>query len=383
MKKKEKSLCHLTTNSQRRDRPQWDSKPTGANINIGAEIAGTNTGIRGRCDIGNAIEGVSRDGVAVVGIANSEGNPRVFEPSDLTEKGTAISGSGTIGVKGLGVRAGVLGEGSHNNIDTLHGGVGVKGTSNFDDGVVGQCTISGKSGVFGLNTHLGSAAFGVFGACDAPAGAGVGAESALGNGVRGHSQGNDGVVGLSDANGRSGVFGFNANKEGIAFGVFGACHSAEGAGVSGRNDSGGDAVSGFSAQGVAVRGTSPANDAVVGHAEARGRSGIFRENTGNPDPRLGGSGLSTEVFGVTGRANAEAGIGVVGDSANGTGVSGNGGTYGAKLQGGRAPLRLVPFNSPGSSTTGFHLMGELYVDSEGNLFFCKSNGTPGTWVKLA
>src|ERR1017187_7215369 len=40
-----------------------------------------------------------------------------------------------------------------------------------------------------------------------------------GNGVRGHSAGNDGVVGLCDAGGKSGVFGFNSTANAAAFGV--------------------------------------------------------------------------------------------------------------------------------------------------------------------
>src|SRR5262249_37663978 len=32
--------------------------------------------------------------------------------------------------------------------------------------------------------------------------------------------------------------------------------------------------------------------------------------------------------------------------------------------------------------TGTHSMGELYVDSNGNLYFCKKDGTPGAWTRL-
>jgi hypothetical protein len=92
--------------------------------------------------------------------------------------------------------------------------------------------------VFGFNSRVAGVGYGVFGRCDADEGAGVGAESALGPGVRGHSRYNDGVVGLSDAKVRSGVYGFNSNVNGQAFGVFGRCNSAQGVAVAGSSDHG-------------------------------------------------------------------------------------------------------------------------------------------------
>jgi hypothetical protein len=38
-----------------------------------------------------------------------------------------------------------------------------------------------------------------------------------------HSADNDGVVGLSDAENKSGVFGFNTKQQGTGYGVFGRC----------------------------------------------------------------------------------------------------------------------------------------------------------------
>ena len=86
----------------------------------------------------------------------------------------------------------------------------------------------GKSGVFGFNSLEGGVGYGLFGRCDADEGAGAGAESSLGNGVRGHSRYNDAVVGLSDARSKSGVYGFNSNASGVAFGVYGRSNSPGG-----------------------------------------------------------------------------------------------------------------------------------------------------------
>jgi hypothetical protein len=221
---------------------------------------------------------------------------------------------------------------------------------------VGQARAGGEGmGVLGIGDSAGEGrGIGVKGVGSrAP---GVHGESIDGVGVHGHSSKDDGVVGGSDVAGKSGVFGFNS-KSGI--------------GVTGRSQ-----------RGVAVLGIAEANDGVVGQANMPGCSGVVGENAFNPRSITKSRG-SSQIAGVTGRANSGWGIGVVGQSEAGTGLSGTGGFYGAILHGGRAPLRLIPAKRLGSPTTGRHLVGELYVDSGGNLFFCKATGRPGTWVKLA
>jgi hypothetical protein len=113
-------------------------------------------------------------------------------------------------------------------------------------------------------------------------------------GVGGHSDGNDGVVGTSKAQNRSGVYGFNSQREHIAYGVFGRCHAPEGAAVAGESEHG----------------------------------------------------------------------------------------YGGSFSGGRAPLFLAPARTVGPPRAGSHLRGEFYVDSSGDLFYCKQDGEPGTWFRV-
>jgi hypothetical protein len=57
--------------------------------------------------------------------------------------------------------------------------------------------------------------------------------------------------------------------------------------------------------------------------------------------------------------------------------------YGAELAGAKAPLRLDPGQAAGAPTSGPHQRGELYVDSQGHLFLCLADGTPGTWREVA
>ena len=326
---------------------------------------------QGKHESGGAI---GQSGIGVMGIGDGERQGRIT--------GIGVFGQGSTGVRGEthgafkdDTAAGVLGEGFDN-------GVGVEGHSSAFDGVVGFSDANDKSGVYGFNSQTQATAYGVFGRCSAPDGAGVGGDSDVGAGVWGHSSSNDGIVGLCDATRKSGVYGFNSSAKDVAFGVFGRCNSPGGAGVSGANEAG-DAVSGFSKKGVGVRGTSAESSGVHGHAEGFGQSGVYGENTASPDPRVASKSRSTQVVGVTGRADSGSGVGVQGQSASGVGLSGMGGVYGARLQGGRAPLRLMPAASPGAPVSGLHSMGELYVDNDGKLFFCKATGSPGVWVNIA
>ena len=143
-------------------------------------------------------------------------------------------------------------------------------------------------------------------------------------------------------------------------GVFGA--SGSGAGVSGQSDTG-----------AGIFGISQANDGIVGGSEAAGKSGVFGFN----DAAAG------FVSGVAGRANSPNGQGVNGFSDAGVGVRGfSRSNYGGVFDGGRAPLLLKPANTPGRPTTGNHQRGELFVDSNGDLFYCKDSGTPGNWFRV-
>ena len=76
-----------------------------------------------------------------------------------------------------------------------------------------------------------------------------------------------------------------------------------------------------------------------------------------------GAGINSSTYG--------SGAAFVGASVSG---------YGVSAQGGLAPLLLTPAATAGAPTTGAHVLGELYVDSEGVQYRCAAAGTPGTWV---
>ncbi len=122
------------------------------------------------------------------------------------------------------------------------------------------------------------------------------------------------------------------------------------------------------------------------------KAGVVGTITGANGGQTDTSIFKVGVFGV----NDQFGAGVYGFSTNGDGVLGwsiGGQQYGVHgdsvnyigggFSGGIAPLFLDPSNSPNAPTVNTHRTGELYVDSNGAIFYCVAPGTPGTWRKLA
>ena len=153
----------------------------------------------------------------------------------------------------------------------------------------------------------------------------------------------NGVMGASDNSSASGVYGENRGKGfGVAGRTLGVGRRAldPGAGVWGDHATAGEGVRGTSVTGIGVLGRTSGSVAVL----AENLSG--RANT-TAVTALGGSGV------------------------------------GLRASGTRAAIRLDPAVTQGAPTTGAHEMGELMVDSNGDLFLCKASGTPGTWVRVA
>jgi hypothetical protein len=95
--------------------------------------------------------------------------------------------------------------------------------------------------------------------------------------------------------------------------------------------------------------------------------------------RGGWSGVYGQHFGSNG-----GGYGLVGDGA-GPGYAGvlgrNSSGYGGRFEGGQAQLRLIPKDTLGPPT-GAHSKGEIYLDSQANLFVCFRGGNPAEWRKV-
>jgi hypothetical protein len=268
-------------------------------------------------------------------------NSRNFTADGPTTVGFATGGDGTAidnGVVVSGKQCGVSGK-------------GLGGTNTIGDicGVLGESSVG--FGVKGLSQ-------GSFAAVRGEGRNAIGVEGTSGPsiGVRGESTGDDGIVGISRGDRKSGVFGDSQMGKGGS-GVTGRTASPEGFGVFGFSDDGG----------IGVKGFSNTNNGVVGVSGGFRKNGVFGDNTVEEG----------EAFGVSGRAASAKGAGINGISNKG---------YGGQFHGGRAPLRLEP--APAGTTghptaaSGAHQRGELYVDGKGDLFFCKDDGTPGTWFRV-
>jgi hypothetical protein len=314
-------------------------------------------------DIG--VFGLGRAGV--VGVDEGH-NP----PDSWSRDQVGVFGVGHIGVSGIGDDLGVFARAEYQAVrGESNRGTGVAGYSLEDDGVFGhsargdgvsgRSNAEGRSGVFGHNTRSGN---GVYGSSDSPDGTGVWGEGVQGNGVVGKTQGLD----------RCGVYGQNtAVLEQPTPERGGERHLIEPAPQTlGETRGRGIGVQGVSTNGVGVNGASFNNHGVVGEA-SRARSGVYGLNHFSGAPH-GLDPTERASYGVTGHADDFLGIGVRGMSKHG---------YGATLQGGQAPLRLLPAETEGAPASGDHQVGELFVDSKGDLFFCQVTGVPGTWAKIA
>jgi hypothetical protein len=218
----------------------------------------------------------------------------------------------------------------------------------------------------------------------------------VGDGVQGFGTGNfSGVAGFGggDANSTgTGVFGLGGVQAGDLF-VPQRGPGVRGIGGGGPNTSPSVGVGvygqgAFQAPGVVGQaGTAPA-DGVQGFG-----SGAFSGVAGFGDSTPSSSQSGTGVFGLGGDP-AGPGVRGIGHGGPNTNPSGPVGVYGqAGPDGyggqftGEAPLLsqlfLEPSSAIGQPTAGTHKRGEFYVDNQGSLFYCKSDGVPGLWVKLA
>jgi hypothetical protein len=184
---------------------------------------------------------------------------------------------------------------------------------------------------------------------------------------------NPGAEGIYSIGRGRGVYAVGLDMEGVR------AHSVSSHGLSGTTlNPFAAGVVGTSETGIGVLGRSGSNRGfnagVVGTASNEG-IGVLGQSTGG-----------TGVRGMTGGSGEIAIIGdYQGDNPDGTAVAalGNAG-LGLHASGRRAAIRLVPsFGITGPPTTGSHSMGELVVDQKGDLFLCKQDGTPGTWVRVA
>jgi hypothetical protein len=90
---------------------------------------------------------------------------------------------------------------------------------------------------------------------------------------------------------------------------------------------------------------------------------------------IGHSDKQTGVYGYAGAGVAPLALANV--AVYGSSPTGRGGVF----KGGTAQLRLVPSAAVGHPTKG--QSGDLFVDSSGHLWFCKTGGNPAVWKQVS
>jgi hypothetical protein len=101
--------------------------------------------------------------------------------------------------------------------------------------------------------------------------------------------------------------------------------------------------------------------------------------TGNSDTDF--NNITSGHYGVIGASESSLNFSI--PQVVDTGIYGaSTGGYGGYFNGGKAALLFQPGSSAGAPTSGAHLRGELYAGSTGQLFYCTTGGTGGTWANL-
>jgi hypothetical protein len=247
-----------------------------------------------------------------------------------------------------------------------------------------QASGSPYEDVLGISSHTGGLTaegntYGVFGSANTRAGYGIWGQGPY-VAVRGDSEQTGvthgsgvGVYGTSAADDGAGVDGRSPNV-----GVHG---KSAGTGVFGEGTSGGDGVRGSSTGGgTGVLANSDTGRALVAVASASSGTtvGAMGESFSKAGTGVRGwaSGGGTGVYGFSGgvfpSGKPPAKTGVYGDAPNGRGVV---------AAGGAAQLRLIP--SAASSHPASGLLGDLFLDKSGRLWFCSQGGSLAIWKQIA
>ena len=311
---------------------------------------------------GFGVQGYSNAGTGLYG--NSVGNSGVTNPDGYTQAGVIGDSNTNPGVLGTSSAAyGVYGASSAN------GGAGVYGINVGSSGGAGVTGVGPLSpdegvGVFGISNYAGVSGLSVESSGITENPAGVVGDSTTNPGVLGTSSGENGVEGITTANGNSGVFG-NDESSGGGYGLYGNSTNGNGvqgvshangkSGVVGEDQSSGGGngvyasstngtgVSGNSTGGYGVYGSSTGEDAIHGYTTANHRGGVsgIDASSGGGYGVYGSSDNGSGVFGIT---NA-VGLGLAGVYAYGNGDS----------------IGLYAYNGPSSDTNTLIVDGSAAV----------------------
>lgn len=298
-----------------------------------------------------------------------DGDPVKLGQDNIANGTTQISSSAQNGFVGYSQAAGRIGVWGQDG-SVASGGVGVKGTSIFGDGVLGMTSATSGAGVLGEHTGNGP---GVRGSTSSATSSGVlGQNTGAGTGVRGtagdaassgvlgdNTAGGYGVSGTTDSATKAAVWG---NNEGAGPGVQGDADSATNAGVSGKNVGGGDGVMGISSggsTGSGVHGENSSNgNGITGVASGNGAGVLAEHAEGGTALRVLGKALFSRS-GIATIPGNQASVTISGVDL--TGASGILATL-QKLRPGRYVIAVVP--DLGANTFTIHLNNAINNDTK-------------------
>jgi hypothetical protein len=109
------------------------------------------------------------------------------------------------------------------------------------------------------------------------------------------------------------------------------------------------------------------------YAFSRTGDGLFAQSIQGPGAVVTTQQGPIALYGWSAASADPTPYGIVGFAENGVGILAVGGT---------APIRLQVATTAGAPTSGNHVEGELFLDSNVTLFLCKQSGTPGIWKEL-
>jgi len=346
-----------------------------ASSGVWGDNAGSGPGAKGTSGSGHGVEGSSGGSYGVYG--HSSGSDGIH--GTTTQSGNAGVGGSVNDPKSSGVWG--------NNDGS---GPGAKGTSGSGDGVYGFSK-SGY-GIRGQSTH----ADGVYGTGES---SGVTGESLKGYGVYGsgaygawgYSKGGTGVVGTLTGDFPTATCAVYADGGSAGDGLVA---TSSGVGVD-ASSTGSDGVrgstSGTNKAGLAGTGAGPGCAGVYGNGTAAGAFGYSETGIGVWGSLTGAttSSIRAAVYGDGGSADhgvlgaTEGGTGVRGTAGTGDGVSGSSSSgRGGVFTGGAAQIALTPAPTTGAPTMDPHKAGDLFLDTDANLYICTKSGSPGTWVRV-
>jgi hypothetical protein len=122
---------------------------------------------------------------------------------------------------------------------------------------------------------------------------------------------------------------------------------------------------------------------VAGYAGTSSLAGVYGEATGNGAAGVRAQGIGVNGVGVA-AVGAAFGVDVLMEPLNGTAIRTTGGRRGLQASNTYFPLSLYTNASSAGPPSGTvaALLGDVYSDSLGVLYYCTAAGTPGTWVRL-